>query len=98
MKNSTFLQGDPQFLYVLTFRWKYFFSSKQKKKSEEITKEFCLCKGRFFLYECILLRFKNTLGLMPSGSDPPSVPRENTLISELSLHPFLTPVTKFDGS
>jgi hypothetical protein len=45
--------------------WAYFFCTN-RERSEEIKREFFLCKGRF-PYSCVLLRFWNTLGLMPSS-------------------------------
>jgi hypothetical protein len=48
-------------------------------------KESCLCKGRF-PYECVLLRFGDTLGLMPLGA-PPS--REHTRMGTSATTLFL---------
>ncbi len=41
----------------------------RNRKEVRKSKESCLCKGRF-PYLWVLLRFKNTLGLMPSGALP----------------------------
>jgi hypothetical protein len=48
-------------------------------------KESCLCNGRF-PYECVLLRFGDTLGLMPLGA-PPS--REHTRMGTSATTLFL---------
>ncbi len=55
----------PPILYVPTFPWKCFFSTKWER-SQEIKRELVCVKGRF-QYSCVLLRFGNTLRLMPLG-------------------------------
>jgi len=47
--------GSPPILYVPTFPWKCFFSTKWEG-SQEIKRELVCVKGRF-LYSCVLLRF-----------------------------------------
>ncbi len=51
------------------------FSRNEKEARKE--KESCLCKGRF-QYSCILLRFENTLRLMPWVP----LPQENPFVQE----------------
>jgi hypothetical protein len=51
----------------------FLFYERGKKKGK--SKEGCLQKGRF-LYLCVLLMFRNTLGFMPSGC--PSLKRTHS--------------------
>ncbi len=68
---NVYFEGSPPISYVPMFPW-----GKKKitkwERSKAITKEWkesCLHKWRF-LYSCVLVRFGNTLGLMPSSSLP----------------------------
>jgi hypothetical protein len=58
------------------------------RKKRGIKKRVVFCKGRF-MYPCILLRFKNTLGLMPLGA-PPSGEHTHARTSSTTFRPKKT--------